>query len=110
MSDYTSTNAVTGVITVTTPIKQTKTENPVRLNEQDGVLVAEWPEFIVRFLFSDGTTLDVKTHRDDSDLRSAILAYAKKERIEGSARIPLPVDKPVESVDGEPRKRTVRRK
>lgn len=43
--------------------------------EADGALVATWREHRVRFLLSDGRTIDVMTARDDSDLRGAVLDY-----------------------------------
>jgi hypothetical protein len=52
---------------------------------EDNVVVARWPTRTLRFLFDDGATLDVRTDRDDSDLRGAVLAWAKKDRIEGVA-------------------------
>jgi hypothetical protein len=42
---------------------------------------------VFRFLFSDGSTLDVTAIRDDSDLREAARLYAKAERIEGVATV-----------------------
>jgi hypothetical protein len=56
----------------------------------DGSVTATWPQHRYRFLLSDGSTLDVVTPRDDSELRSAILAYTKVDRIEGCARLPDP--------------------
>jgi hypothetical protein len=41
-----------------------------------------------RFMFSDGSTLDVLCDRDDSDVRGAVLKHAAKERIEGVAVVP----------------------
>lgn len=78
---------------------------PVRvtLEERDGEVIAVWVKHRYRFLFSDGRTLDVTSDRDDSDLRRAVLTYAKAERIEGVATIPLP-EPPV------PRKRIVKKK
>lgn len=62
----------------------------------DGVLVAKWPRRVVRFLMSDGSTVDVDTERDDSDLRAALLTYLKADQIAGStvlpAAPPLPLD------------------
>ena len=58
----------------------------------DGTLVAHWPTYMIRFLLSDGRTVDVATYRDDSDLRGALLDYTKVERIEGSTRLTVPPD------------------
>lgn len=38
---------------------------------------------VYRFLLSDGRILDVTAIQDDSDLRGAVLAFAKVERIAG---------------------------
>ena len=54
----------------------------------DGSLIAIRPLRTHRFLFSDGSTVDVRTDRDDSDLRAALLDHMKVERIEGCAIIP----------------------
>jgi hypothetical protein len=45
-------------------------------------------EFTLRFLLSDGRTLDVVSDRDDSDVRTAVLDYTKADRIEGVALLP----------------------
>lgn len=83
----------------------TTLKRPIRvtLEERDGEVVAVWVKHRYRFLFSDGRTLDVTSARDDSDLREAVLAYTKAERIEGVATIPLP--EPAVA----PRKRSVKR-
>lgn len=47
--------------------------------------VYQWKTF--RFLLDDGRTLDVQAIRDDSDLRGAVLAHTKAERIQGVADI-----------------------
>jgi hypothetical protein len=62
------------------PPERTVTLTP----DRDGVLHARWPRRRVRFLLSDGRTVDVITERDDSDLRAALLHHTKAERIEGS--------------------------
>lgn len=61
----------------------------LRLAEQEGVLAAVYPRFQYRFLFDDGTTLDVVAYRDDSDLREAMLEAAgpSVERIAGVATV-----------------------
>ena len=41
----------------------------------DGLLVAMRSRIVVRFLMSDGTTVDVETERDDSDLRGALVQH-----------------------------------
>jgi hypothetical protein len=53
--------------------------------DADGVLHAAWPVRRYRFLLSDGRTVDVATPRDDSDLRAAVLAATKADKIEGVA-------------------------
>ena len=57
------------------------------LAEVDGVLRATWPEHRVRFLLSDGRTVDVVTPRDDSDLRGALLDHLGVEAIMGHVRV-----------------------
>lgn len=42
----------------------------------------------MRVLFSDGSTVDVFTDRDDSDVRAALLEWLKKEKIMGMAWMP----------------------
>ncbi len=67
-----------------------KTERQrLRLAERDGVLAAVYPLHQYRFLFSDGSTLDVVAYRDDSDLREAMLEAAGSgvERIAGVATV-----------------------
>jgi hypothetical protein len=61
----------------------------LRLAEQDGVLAAVYPRHQYRFLFDDGSTLDVVAYRDDSDLREAMLEAAGNdvERIAGVATV-----------------------
>lgn len=46
----------------------------------EGFIRAVWPERLIRFMFSDGTLLDVRTSRDDSDLRGAVLDYVRRTR------------------------------
>lgn len=50
-------------------------------------LHVERPQYTFRFLFSDGRVLDVLADRDDSEVRGAVLEYAKAEKIEGVARL-----------------------
>lgn len=65
--------------------------NPITITpDVAGDLIANYPTFVFRFLFSDGRTMDVYALRDDSDLRAAVLAYAKADRIEGVAKLPAP--------------------
>lgn len=52
-----------------------------------GQLVAVYETHLYRFLLSDGNTLDVKAYRDDSDLRAAVLAHTKAERIAGVTEV-----------------------
>lgn len=59
-----------------------------------GEVIACWELKTLRFMLSDGTTLDVISTRDDSDVREAVLLYTKAERIEGVAV--LPYDPPEE--------------
>ena len=75
----------------------------------DGRLIVRYPSIVYRFLFSDGSTVDVEGHRDDSDLRGELLRVLKKEKIEGVATVSLEgakslVEAPV------PRKRAVRKR
>ena len=56
---------------------------------EDGRLIVRYPTWVVRFLLSDGSTVDVECHRDDSDLRGALLEYLKVEKIEGSVRVSM---------------------
>jgi hypothetical protein len=56
-----------------------------RLEVGEGAVIhAIWPERVFRFLLSDGRTVDVRSARDDSDLRGALLKYLNVDRIEGS--------------------------
>lgn len=41
-----------------------------------------------RYLFDDGSMVDVLDDRDSSDARGAVLAFLGKERIEGVAVLP----------------------
>lgn len=59
----------------------------VRLVEADGALRAVYPWHQYRFLLDDGATLDVVAVRDDSDLREAVLAESRAERIAGVATV-----------------------
>lgn len=52
---------------------------------EDGLRVV-WPEHTYRFLLSDGRTVDVRTARDDSDVRGLIVAETGAS-IEGVARL-----------------------
>lgn len=66
----------------------------------DGVLVATWPRKVVRFLMSDGSTVDVDTERDDSDLRGEVLAWTKLDKIEGSVTLPDAPTLPLSEAEG----------
>src|SRR4051794_6537866 len=57
---------------------------PLLMPSADGMLDATWPTRTVRFLLSDGTTVDVRTTRVDSDLSGALLEYLKVAAITGS--------------------------
>jgi hypothetical protein len=62
-------------------------EPPVRLVPNgDGTLRASWPVHAYRFLFADGTVLNVESVRDDSVLRGALIDHRKvpDDRIVGS--------------------------
>lgn len=74
-------------MTAKTPPKAPKEK--VVLVERDGQVVAQWQLFTLRLLFSDGTTVDIVTHQDDSDLRRAALKYFGKEQIAGVVDLPL---------------------
>lgn len=43
------------------------------LEPEPVVFAAVWPESTIRFLLGDGTCVDVRTNRDDSYLRQAIV-------------------------------------
>jgi hypothetical protein len=60
------------------------------LTPTDGILVADWPSRLVRFLLADGRTVDVLTARDDSDLRGALLEATGAEAIAGVVTLPAP--------------------
>lgn len=60
----------------------------------DGVLDATRPIRTHRFLMCDGSTVDVRTDRDDSDLRVALLEHTGLERIVGSTVLPPDRTKP----------------
>lgn len=66
-----------------------KRQNPCHLTQQtdDRTYVATWPTMRLRFLLADGTTIDVITTRDDSDLRERVLETTGTDRIEGVARV-----------------------
>lgn len=49
-----------------------------------GMIQATWPERVFRFLLSDGRTVDVRSSRDDSDLRGVLLEHMGVDKIEGS--------------------------
>jgi hypothetical protein len=53
----------------------------------EGVLRVVRTERTFRFLLAGGATIDVVTDRDDSDVRSAVLAHTGAERIEGVAEL-----------------------
>lgn len=72
------------------PRKQADQPPPrVTLTERkDKVLVAARPRKVIRFLLSDGRTVDVDTDQDDSDVREAVRKHTGAERIEGSVVLP----------------------
>jgi len=74
------------------------------VSDEGVIAVYQWHTF--RFLFSDGTTFDVKAIRDDSDMREAVRLHVGAERIEGVAL----VDDPLEAVVKTPVKRQVTRR
>lgn len=51
----------------------------------------ELPMFLFRFLLDDGRTVDVVAHYDDSILRDLVLQSTGAERIEGVAKLPVPL-------------------
>ena len=51
--------------------------------ERDGSLKAQYTWKRLRFMMSDGSTVDVQVTRDDSDLRAAVLAHTGVEAIAG---------------------------
>jgi hypothetical protein len=55
-----------------------------------------------RFMFIDGSYVDIRAYRDDSDLRSAVLDVTGAKQIAGSAVLPEPEKVLAESQ--EPRK------
>jgi hypothetical protein len=81
----------------TTP-KQPKPEPRVTLSALGDGALAGYQWRVYRFLLSDGKTLDVTAMRDDSDLRSAVLAFTKAERIEGVATMGEVVGPPARRV------------
>jgi hypothetical protein len=66
------------------------TKPPVRVilvEDDDGNVVARYREYTCRYLLDDGRTLDVRAARDDSEMRGAVLAFTKANKIEGVAVI-----------------------
>lgn len=55
--------------------------------ETGSMMRAIYESHLYRFLLADGTTLDVLAHRDDSDLRAAVLAHTGAERIAGVTQV-----------------------
>lgn len=78
----------------------------VELHDIDGVVTAVYHWQTYRFLMSDGSTIDVRAVRDDSDLRGAVLSYTKLEKIEGAVTLPEPKEP---APMPQPRKRPPRR-
>lgn len=66
----------------------------VLVPQPDGSYLATWPSFTLRFLLSDGRTVDVVTTKDDSDLRGALVELMGVERLEGSTRLKEPPKPP----------------
>lgn len=62
--------------------------NPVSFVDEGDAVRAVRPQRRYRFMFDDGSTLDVLIDRDDSTLRDAVLKRAGKDRIEGVAVVP----------------------
>lgn len=62
--------------------------------QPDGTLLATYLWKTYRFLMSDGTLVNVSATRDDSDLRSAVLAYTGIERIAGVVTLTPPAPEP----------------
>ena len=70
--------------------KPTPEPTKVWFTEHGDALLVERRRHTWRFLFTDGTTVDVVGDRDDSDVRGALLAHLGKEAIAGVARLPEP--------------------
>lgn len=69
----------------TKPVKRKKRSMKGDFREEGDVYVYLPEQRIVRFMFDDGTTADVRTPRDDSDMRNALLVALDKEKIVGTA-------------------------
>jgi hypothetical protein len=61
---------------------------PTFTADANGVLVATWPSVTFRFMFDDGRTVDVVSQHDTSDLRAAVLAHCRAEKIAGCVVLP----------------------
>jgi hypothetical protein len=70
------------------------TDPAVTLDQRsDGVYVAQWQQRQYRFMFDDGSTVDVESHVDSSTLRTAVLEALGKERVVGVADLSPPPPK-----------------
>lgn len=63
------------------------------------VFSAVWPELTIRYLLADGSCIDVRTSRDDSDLRMAIAI--RFGAINGSTVLPQEIGDPDETEPAE---------
>jgi len=70
-----------------TPAPKPTPRVALEANETGSFLRAVYESHLYRFLLSDGRTLDVMSHTDDSYLREAVLAHTKAERIAGVTRV-----------------------
>jgi hypothetical protein len=59
----------------------------------DGLLIANRSRVLIRFLLSDGTTIDVSTEYDTADLRGALVEHTG-QTIAGSAVVPFGPEHP----------------
>lgn len=73
--------------------------------ERDGSLKALYSWRRLRFLMSDGTTVDVQATRDDSDLRAAVLAHTGAAAIAGVVTLTPTTPAPEKKVSKTPGRR-----
>ena len=60
----------------------------VTLTQTAEGVTASWPQFTLRFMLDDGSTLDVTTGHDTNDLRAAVLAHTGRTSIAGVVTLP----------------------
>lgn len=63
-----------------------------KIDPATDTVVYEW--VVIRFLFDDGRTMDIKAVYDDSHLREKVRIYAKAKAIVGVAYLPMPSETP----------------